>query len=252
MQVMIGAAIKRLRQGKGLTQEQLAEVMGVTAQAVSRWENDQAYPDVTMLPALAVFFGTSVDDIIGMDMIRSKKTLNAVHGEVNSLVAEGRYAEAVDIARKAYRMYPGDGGMIMMLGETLAHMSDDAEALAEAITLEETALKMPDVSVKAKVSTMVNLVYLYMMTERTDDAQKMWKALPHIWESRELMAPAVSCDAEHDAALKKALKSGIAFLYSMIERAEEKGMPLHVQLGADLSPDKSADEMIDTIRNFLK
>lgn len=60
----IGNRIAELRRGKGLTQENVAETMGVSPQAVSKWENDQSYPDITSLPALADLLGTSVDRLL--------------------------------------------------------------------------------------------------------------------------------------------------------------------------------------------
>jgi len=57
----LGNRISTLRRQKGLTQDQLAEAMGVSAQAVSKWENDISCPDIAMLPQLADHFQVSVD-----------------------------------------------------------------------------------------------------------------------------------------------------------------------------------------------
>jgi len=59
----IGKRIKQLRIQKGVTQEALANELGVTAQAISRWENGTTMPDIIMLPKLAVQFGISIDDL---------------------------------------------------------------------------------------------------------------------------------------------------------------------------------------------
>ncbi|MBQ7775566.1 MAG: orotate phosphoribosyltransferase [Lachnospiraceae bacterium] len=60
----IGANIKRLRQNKGLTQEQLGEVLGISGQAVSKWENQSALPDILILPRLADYFSISIDELM--------------------------------------------------------------------------------------------------------------------------------------------------------------------------------------------
>ena len=75
MEFSIGENLRRLRQQKGITQEQAAAVFGVSAQAVSRWENSSAYPDITLLPGLAIFYDTTVDAIVGMDEIRKEENL---------------------------------------------------------------------------------------------------------------------------------------------------------------------------------
>lgn len=77
MEQTLGKRIMAQRKRLGLTQDQLAEKLGVTAQAVSKWENDQSCPDITMLPKLAEIFGVSTDELLG------RQTQPAVHeGEV--------------------------------------------------------------------------------------------------------------------------------------------------------------------------
>ena len=63
----LGKRIMRNRKKLGLTQDQLAEKLGVTAQAVSKWENDQSCPDISMLPRLAEIFGVSTDELLGRE-----------------------------------------------------------------------------------------------------------------------------------------------------------------------------------------
>ena len=60
----LGTRIADARKKKGMTQDQLAEAMGVSSQAVSKWENDISCPDITLLPQLADYFGMSVDDLL--------------------------------------------------------------------------------------------------------------------------------------------------------------------------------------------
>ena len=63
----LGKRIVANRKRLGLTQDQLAEKLGVTAQAVSKWENDQSCPDITMLPKLCDLFGISTDQLLGRE-----------------------------------------------------------------------------------------------------------------------------------------------------------------------------------------
>lgn len=64
MQESIGRRIAQRRLAKGMTQERLAREMGVSAQAVSKWENDLNYPDVTLLAPLARLLETTVDELL--------------------------------------------------------------------------------------------------------------------------------------------------------------------------------------------
>lgn len=65
MEITLGKRIVQNRKRLGLTQDQLAEKLGVTAQAVSKWENDQSCPDITILPKLAGIFHVTTDELLG-------------------------------------------------------------------------------------------------------------------------------------------------------------------------------------------
>lgn len=67
MEQTLGKRIAEQRKRMKLTQDQLAEKLGITAQAVSKWENDQSCPDITMLPRLAEIFGITTDELLGME-----------------------------------------------------------------------------------------------------------------------------------------------------------------------------------------
>ena len=63
----IGERIAQLRRKKNITQEAMAEQLGVTPQAVSKWENDISCPDITLLPPLAALLGVTVDELLGCE-----------------------------------------------------------------------------------------------------------------------------------------------------------------------------------------
>lgn len=75
MEQTIGKRIAENRKRLGLTQDALAEQLGVTAQAVSKWENDQSCPDITMLPKLAEIFGTTTDALLGIQPVHTAEVV---------------------------------------------------------------------------------------------------------------------------------------------------------------------------------
>ena len=68
----LGIKIKVLRKRMNITQEDLAERLGVSFQAVSKWETNAAYPDISMFPVLANFFNVTTDELLGVDLSKKK------------------------------------------------------------------------------------------------------------------------------------------------------------------------------------
>lgn len=82
-QIKIGATIAALRKSRGLTQEQLADMLGVSAPAVSKWETDSSYPDITLLCPLARALGVHVDDLLQFEETLSDQEVVA---QINAIV----------------------------------------------------------------------------------------------------------------------------------------------------------------------
>lgn len=73
----IGNQIKTLRQHKGVTQEAMAEYLGLTPQAISKWERDVATPDIALLPEISAYFGVTIDELFALsDDIRMERIQN--------------------------------------------------------------------------------------------------------------------------------------------------------------------------------
>ena len=108
MQLYIGDNIKRLRRQKGITQETLAERMHVSTAAVSKWERNEALPDISMLLPLASYFGVSTDELLGLDAAKTEEQIQEILYERNRLCALGKEQEAFDLIVRAYREFPND------------------------------------------------------------------------------------------------------------------------------------------------
>ncbi len=67
MKLTIGNTIKNLRKERDITQDELADILGVSYQSVSRWETGACYPDMELLPVISDFFGVTVDRLLGVN-----------------------------------------------------------------------------------------------------------------------------------------------------------------------------------------
>lgn len=108
-----GENIRRLRKEKELTQETLADFLGVSAQAVSKWERGETFPDITMLPAIASFFDVTTDLLLGVDILGREERVKQCIDFYSENWQTGRYDEICDNLRAAMREIPGDYRLIV-------------------------------------------------------------------------------------------------------------------------------------------
>ena len=79
MKINLSKNIKEMRSNRGITQSELAEILSVTPQTVSRWETGLSYPDIELLPVIAAFFDITVDDLMGTSDLVYQKLLEELH-----------------------------------------------------------------------------------------------------------------------------------------------------------------------------
>lgn len=102
----IGTTIKRLRRERDITQEQLAEYLGITSRAISQWECDRTSPDISQIPALCNVFEVSADELLGIDVTSKDKQIDELYNEMYQTAADGNQIKAVEFAEKALILYP--------------------------------------------------------------------------------------------------------------------------------------------------
>ncbi len=108
MELNIGMNIKRLRLAKGLTQDQLAQLLTISTAAVCKWEAKNTYPDITMLFPLAEIFGVTIDELLGYDEAKAKADIDNILLEYQRLCVEGRVVESEELIVNARNKYPHD------------------------------------------------------------------------------------------------------------------------------------------------
>lgn len=101
---MIGANIRRLRIKHGMTQKNLADKLFVSAQAVSRWENDEVEPSIGTILELSKIFGTTVDEILNPDEAPADKTEN--NPAIEDVKTEESESEEIPSGKEEYREAP--------------------------------------------------------------------------------------------------------------------------------------------------
>lgn len=176
--------LKKYRIVKNMTQEDVAGSLGITPQSVSKWERGESYPDITLLPALAHIFETSIDLLLGMDSIRAEQAQHQIHSRAVACQKRGEYALAEKTYRDALLLYPNQPGMVLGLASTLALKGNTTEA----IQWMEKGLALSS-NEKQKSTMRATLCFLYLKAGTADKANRLASELPHARESREAIQP---------------------------------------------------------------
>ncbi len=137
MNITIGRRMRELRASKKITQEQLATHLGLTVQAVSKWEREDGYPDITLLPAIASFYGISVDSLLGVDEIERQKKLQEY---TERSKCQRSASERIAVWREACQEFPNEPTVLHNLAFALRSEGIDQHS-EELIYLGKRLLK---------------------------------------------------------------------------------------------------------------
>ena len=104
--MQIGKVIRTYRKQKGLTQEEMANRLGVTTPAVNKWENGVSYPDIMLLAPIARLLDISLDTLLSFREELTTEEIQSIVYEVNSMLREKSYEEAFEWAKEKLEQYP--------------------------------------------------------------------------------------------------------------------------------------------------
>lgn len=195
MKLNIGENIKRLRKQRDLTQEDLAEMLGVSCQSVSRWEKGLCYPDMELIPVISSLFEISADMLMGIDNIAEENKVNEYLKEFQVAVSQGRIEKAIDIARRGVAEHPNSYPLQNKLMYALfLSGSDDADIENwqdnqkkyddEIVSLGERIIKYcPDREICLEATE--RLAFHYCETGRKELGRRLYETLPTLSVCRE-------------------------------------------------------------------
>jgi len=124
--------IKKLRKQSDMTQEQLAEYMCVSPQAISRWETGATCPDISALPQLAELFDVTIDELLGVDEKEKRQEINAVIAAAEEKINNtGETEESIIKLREALNKYPNNERLLCCLMYALYVASEDEDLCKE-------------------------------------------------------------------------------------------------------------------------
>lgn len=192
----IGTTIKQLRQEQDITQEQLAEALGITSRAVSQWECDRTAPDISQLPALANFFDVTTDRLLGVDIKRREEEIKKIIDEWSKLNNAGETKAIIEYLKEKIKVYPKESILLEHLAQALywyyfldgkADTDEMKDIISkEIISLCERAIKYykPNENCDGSKQT---LVFLYTDLGERDKAKEIVETLSTVSCTRDML-----------------------------------------------------------------
>lgn len=211
----LGIKIKELRKARGITQEQLAKSVNVSFQAVSKWENNICLPDVTVIPALARYFGVSMDELFDFDLTEIKEKAIAIAKE-SWKYRDSDWEKARNIIDEGLKEYPDND--ILLLNRL--YVMDYEESPDEVIRV---ASKIVDITRDdaTKHDACRFMAYAYKAKNDFESAKKAIELIPEIYFSNlRLKAEILKGEEKWDAVCKEYSESLYALMYITCKMAE--------------------------------
>ena len=183
-----GQIIKKLRRDSDMTQEQLAETLSISAQAISRWENDVAMPDISLIPVLANLFEVTTDYLLGVDILQKEDKIQKIINSSREFGEKGVITKAIEILRSGLTEYPGSFQLMDELaGKLYIHSyqtngNEQKQLRKEVKKICENILSNCTEEGPRQGAVQL-LCYVYLMFGEYEKAEKLSENMPNIYLS---------------------------------------------------------------------
>lgn len=115
MEINLKEKLRSLRQQKNITQEALANHLGITPQSVGKWERGEGFPDITLLPKIAFYFDVTVDELLCVDQVRVEEAITKYKRQAAIYQNNGENDKNLELWEKAYTEFPNNCDVIEQL-----------------------------------------------------------------------------------------------------------------------------------------
>lgn len=188
----IGEKIKELRKSQDVTQEKLADYLNISYQAVSKWENGLALPDLSLIPALSNFFGVTSDYLLDISLDNKSEIIENVLKEARSYTHTGEINKSIAVIEEALQTYPNEHKLLSDLIEYKVMIYEDNDEWLSDIE-QKANLILRDCNIdKIRHSTIVNLAFAYSFCGKREKVLEIANLLPDTaYSKRELLSLSV-------------------------------------------------------------
>lgn len=221
----LGKVIRKYRKIRNLTQEEMAGRLGVTAPAVNKWENENSYPDITLLAPIARLLGISLDTLLSFHEDLTPEEIKEIVREADLKLKEESYDKAFQWAKKILEQYPNCEELILNIAiifdaqRIVQKISKEAEYDEYFCSLYVRLLDSKEETIRIRAAD--SLVGFYMRKEQYDKAEKYLKYFSIQNPERKRKQAQIYAET---GRIKEAYKAYEELLFSDYQRAS---MELH-------------------------
>jgi transcriptional regulator with XRE-family HTH domain len=185
----IGEKIKELRKAQDVTQEKLADYLNISYQAVSKWENGLALPDLSLIPALSNFFGVTSDYLLGIKADENEEKINEYFEKAMNCSHTGDMEKGIEIIREALKTYPNNSKLLSVLIGFLfgSFCANGQKEILEEIVAKAELVLQDSTNEEERIDVLEKLAYSYNYLEMQDKAIETANRLPDTVVNRQLV-----------------------------------------------------------------
>ena len=232
----IGEQIKNYRKAAGLTQEQIANYLGVSTPAVNKWEKGNTYPDISLLPPLARLLKIDMNELFSFREELTEKEIGQFVNEI-SVVALDSFTKAFEMASSKIKEYPHCDPLIYTVATvlnsalTLSELDDEKKTEYDAKIIEWLEQTTDSQDEKVRTSSIFMLAAKYVQMEKYEEADVLLDKIPDTVIDATIMKTNVLAHQEGmdtaalflEGKLLQAVTNIQSYLYKLIEMEEETG-----------------------------
>lgn len=195
MEIYFGEKLKELRNSRNLTQENLADCLGVSFQTISKWERGDSYPDISMLPEIAMHFGVTVDELLGVNLIEKENEIVKLIDHFDNLTDT---EEKQKLIEDAIKKYPAD--FRIQLRRMMMYISDTTQTYEAAMKVQPKFMSLYSniqnhcTNDTIRVTSKRYLIHFYKSILRYpeckitfDDIEKLIDELPYMRDGKDFV-----------------------------------------------------------------
>lgn len=196
MDLSLGKKIYQLRKQKGMTQEQLADLLKVSNAAISKWEHNLSYPDISMLKPLARTFNISIDELLNFQISLTNDEINEIKKKISSLYERNQVEKANHLSEDYIKEYPNDltlkfqiGSLYFRYAAVIANDEFASMQLKKAKKLFEETIHSEDKMIhEASIHTLISL---YSSEDELEKAIALLDTLPSIYQDHRILKSSI-------------------------------------------------------------